>query len=101
MQGLFQSTRCAQQPNAMLETIIYFVLPFSFTLMVACALTVLVSALVLYFRVRFINLNLQHPYLKQQTWERYPFSIKATILLDYFLRLSFPKSKFWIAGQAN
>lgn len=86
----------------MFDTFVLYALPFSFTLLVACALTSLVSGLVLLlFRLRKTNEVLRHPYLKQHPWERYPLSIRATILLDYFLRLCFPKSKFWIAGQAN
>ncbi|PLC51237.1 hypothetical protein CR159_03115 [Pollutimonas subterranea] len=86
----------------MFQTFVLYALPFSFTLLVACALTSLVSALVLLlFRLRKTNEVLRHPYLKHQPWERYPLSIRAAILLDYFLRLAFPKSTFWIAGEAN
>ncbi len=86
----------------MFETFVLYALPLAFTLLVACAMTSLVSGLVLLlFRLRKTNEVLLHPYLKQRPWERYSFVIRATILLDYFLRLCFPKSKFWIAGQAN
>lgn len=86
----------------MLQNLAFYALPFSFTLLVACALTALVSALVLLlFRIRKTNEILRHPYLAHQPWERYPLQIRAAILLDYFLRLTFPKSKFWIAGEAN
>lgn len=86
----------------MFDLFVLYALPISFTLLVACAMTSLVSGVVLFiFRVRATNLALRHPYLDRQSWERYPFSIKAAILMDYFLRLSFPKSKFWVAGQAN
>jgi hypothetical protein len=86
----------------MFHTLLLYALPFSFTLLVACAMTSTVSAVVLLlFRLRETNQTLKHPYLSQRPWERYPLSIKAAILLDYFLRLSFPKSTFWIAGQAN
>jgi hypothetical protein len=86
----------------MLETFALYALPFTFTLLAACALTALVSGLVLLlFRLRRTNEVMQHPYLKQYPWERLPISIRAAILLDYFLRLSFPNSKFWVAGTAN
>ena len=86
----------------MLQNFAFYAMPFTFTLLVACALTSLASGVVLLlFRLRKTNEVLRHPYLKQQTWERYPLPIRAAILLDYFLRLCFPKSNFWIVGQAN
>jgi hypothetical protein len=86
----------------MFQTFLLYALPFSFTLLVACALASAVSLVVLVlFRLRQTNQTLRHPYLDRQPWERYPLSIKATILLDYFLRLAFPKSKFWLARDAN
>ena len=30
-----------------------------------------------------------------------PLSLSAPILLDYYLRLAFPKRRFWVIGQAN
>lgn len=86
----------------MFTTFVFFALPFVFTLFVACALTVVVSGIVLWiFRARPTNQALQHPYLKQQSWERYPLSIRASIFMDYFFRLCFPNTTFWIVGQAN
>ena len=86
----------------MFDTFTFYALPFSFTLLVACALTALVSAGVLFlFRLRITNQTLRHPYLDKFPWARFPLSIKAAILLDYFLRLSFPKSNFWIIADAN
>lgn len=86
----------------MFEIFVFYALPFSFTLLVACALTALASGLMLFlFRLRKTNEVLRHPYLKQHPWERYPLAIRAAILLDYFLRLCFPNSKFWIIGHAN
>lgn len=86
----------------MLETFAFYALPFSFTLLVACAMTAIVSGFVLLLlRLRKTNEIFRHPYLKQHAWERYPLSIRATILLDYFLRISFPTRTFWIIGQAN
>lgn len=87
---------------AAMSTFIYFALPFTFTLLVACALTCLVSGIVLVFlRRRATNEAMRHPYLDHQAWDRYPLPIRMAIMLDYFLRLCFPTSQFWIAGNAN
>lgn len=85
----------------MLETVILYLLPFSFTVLVACVMTCVVSALFLYMNIRRINQLMRHPYLKQYRWEQLPATVKLTITLDYFLRLSFPRSKWWVFGQAN
>lgn len=86
----------------MLENLAFYVLPFSFTLLVACVLTTLVSGgVLLMFRMRVTHQTLRHPYLDKFPWERLPLSIKAAVLLDYFLRLAFPKSTFWIIADAN
>ncbi|HUH59770.1 MAG TPA: hypothetical protein VL001_06785 [Candidimonas sp.] len=86
----------------MLTTFIAYALPFSFTLLVTCVLASVVSGIMLWvFRLRRTNEIMRHPYLAQHPWARYPFSIRAAILLDYFLRIVFPKSSFWVAGQAN
>lgn len=85
----------------MLETLIIYVLPFSFTILVACILTCLVSALFLYLNIRRINQAMRHPYLQKYRWEQLPATVKLTITLDYFLRLSFPRGKRWVFGQAN
>ena len=83
------------------ETIIPYILSFSFTILVACVLSCLVSALFLYLNIRRINQAMRHPYLKKYHWEQLPATVKLTITLDYFLRLMFPRSKFWVFGQAN
>lgn len=85
----------------MLETVIAYLLPFSFTMLVACVMSCLVSALFLYLNIRRINLAMRHPYLKKYTWEQLPATVKLSITLDYFLRLSFPRAKPWVFGQAN
>lgn len=86
----------------MLTNLINYAFPFSFTILVACALTCLVSMLMIFlFRIRAINQAMQHPYLKKQPWERHAISTRATILLDYFLHLMFPQRKKGMAGQAN
>lgn len=85
----------------MLETVVTYLLPFSFTVLVACVMACVVSALFLYLNIRRLNLAMRHPYLKQYQWEQLPATVKLTITLDYFLRLSFPRSKWWVFGQAN
>ncbi|AEC18950.1 hypothetical protein PT7_0410 [Pusillimonas sp. T7-7] len=86
----------------MFDNFVFYALPFSFTLLVACFLTAMVSAgVLLLFRLRVTHQTLRHPYLDKFPWTRFPLSIKAAILLDYFLRLSFPKSSFWIIRDAN
>lgn len=86
----------------MLTNFAYYALPFLFTVLVACALTTLVSGLYLWlFRIQITNNTLRHPYLDHQAWDRYPLPLKIAMLLDYFLRLAFPSSQFWIIGHAN
>jgi len=86
----------------MLTEIPHVLLPLAFTLFVACALTTLVSGLaLLLFKRRRLNQVMQHPYLQQRAWEALPWSARATILLDYFLRLAFPRKTAWMCGDAN
>ncbi len=77
-------------------------LPFILSLLVACFVIATVSLLYLAFgSLRETNALLKHPYLTQQPFNRYPLGIRGAILLDYFLRLFFPNSTFWLAGHAN
>ena len=86
----------------MLSTFLFYAIPFCFTLLVACALTSLVCGIYLFvFRIRPTNQEFKHPYLSQAPWERYPMSIRLAMLLDYFFRIAFPRSHFWIVGNAN
>jgi len=86
----------------MMTDILHFLLPVSFTLLVACALTALVSLVVLLlFKRRRLNQVMRHPYLDKHPWEAFPWRIRATILLDYFLRLAFPHRTNWVFGDAN
>jgi len=85
----------------MLETVVFYLLPFSFTILVACVLACLVSALFLYLNIRRINLAMRHPYLKQYRWEQLPTTLKLSVTLDYFFRLTFPRSKWWAIGHSN
>lgn len=86
----------------MFQTFLLYAMPFTFTLMMACALGALASGFyLLFFRVRPTNEMLRHPYLNQHPWERFPLSIRLAIMLDYFFRIAFPNSTFWIVGNAN
>src|SRR5690606_16999611 len=88
--------------SAMFDTILSAALPLAFTLLVACCLTSLICGLaLLLFKLRKTNEALQHPYLQQRPFGRFPMGVRATILMDYFFRLNFPRSRFWIIGQAN
>jgi len=78
------------------------VLRISFSLFVTCAAVCLISAIYLYlFKLRRANEIMQHPYLTRAPYDRLPMSLRVGILLDYFLRVSFPDSRFWLAGHAN
>lgn len=86
----------------MLSEFVRYALPLAGTLMIACALTSLVSgAYLLLFNLRRSNQVLRHPYLDQYPWEKLSFSLKAGVLLDYFLRLNFPKRQSSLFGNAN
>ena len=77
-------------------------LVFSFSLFVACSFVFLVSGTyLLMFKIDKANRLLKHPYLAQRTFKQYKIGIRMTIVLDYFLRLTFPHSTVWLAGSAN
>lgn len=74
----------------------------SFSLFVPCFITFSLCGLALFFFKREqINAELRHPYLQYRPFKRYPLSIQAAIMLDYFFRLMFPHSRFWLIGHAN
>ena len=86
----------------MFNSIYAYVVPFVFSVFVACFLASLISGLaIILFKLRKTNELFQHPYLKQQAFERYPLSIRLSMLMDYFFRISFPRSRFWLIGDAN
>ncbi|NQW85449.1 MAG: hypothetical protein HQ450_16020 [Alcaligenaceae bacterium] len=77
-------------------------LHFAFTTFVTCAMVFFISgAYLMLFKIRYANELFKHPYLKERAFNQYSLSIQMTIVLDYFLRLAFPKSKKWIAANAN
>jgi hypothetical protein len=78
------------------------VLSFAFSLFVACSFVFFVSGLyLLFFKIQKANRLFKHPYLAERSFQSYPWSIRMGIVLDYFLRLTFPKSKVWLAGHSN
>jgi hypothetical protein len=77
-------------------------LQFAFTTFITCAMVFFISgAYLMLFKIRYANELFKHPYLKERAFNQYSLSIQMTIVLDYFLRLAFPKSKTWIAANAN
>jgi len=84
-----------------MDSVTPYILSFSFTILVACIMCFLVSALFLYLNMRRINLAMRHPYLDKYRWEQLSATVKLTITLDYFIRMTFPRSKWWVFGQAN
>jgi len=86
----------------MFSFFVYYALPLAFTVFVACVLTTAVSGTVLLaFKLRETNQMLRHPYLEHRPFEQYPIAVRATILMDYFLRLAFPGRRFWVLEEAN
>ena len=88
--------------RTMSNALYFYILPIVFWLFVACFVSACVSALtLLLFTLRKTNEAFQHPYLKEQPFERYSFSIRLSMIMDYFFRICFPHSQFWLVGQAN
>lgn len=74
----------------------------TFGIFLLCFAVCTVCGLLLFFINRDrVNEVLQHPYLQYKPFRQLPFTIRATILLDYFLHIVFPKRRFWVIGQAN
>ncbi|MEI6117147.1 MAG: hypothetical protein WCP99_21600 [Burkholderiales bacterium] len=77
-------------------------LVYSFSLFIACSFVFFISgAYLLLFKIDKANQLFRHPYLDQRAFKQYPLNIRSMIVLDYFIRLTFPKSTVWIAGNAN
>lgn len=77
-------------------------LVFSFSLFIACSFVFFISgAYLLLFKIDKANQLFKHPYLAQRSFKQHPLNLRLTIVLDYFLRLAFPNSNSWMAGNAN
>jgi len=84
-----------------MNSVLTYVFTFSFSLLVACFAAASVSGAVLFLTSRRINAAFQHPYLEKRAFHQYPFSIQAAITLDYFFRISFPRTTWSLIGDAN
>ena len=84
-----------------MNSVLPYVFTFSFSLLVACFAAAIVSGLVLMLTSRRINQAFQHPYLEKRAFHHYPFAIQAAITLDYFFRISFPRTTWSLIGNAN
>ncbi len=74
----------------------------AFSLFVLCFITCSISGVVLFFvKIKRINAVLKHPFLQHRPFKAYPLAIQSCILLDYFFRLMFPHTRFWLIGNAN
>ena len=77
-------------------------LVYSFSLFIACSFVFFISgAYLLMFKIGKANQLFRHPYLDQRSFNQYPLNIRMMIVLDYFVRLAFPKSTVWLAGNSN
>lgn len=77
-------------------------LMMTFSLFTLCFITCLISGAVLFFlKAKRANDVMRYPLLKQHPFKAYPFSVQASIFLDYFFRLMFPGVSFWLIGHAN
>ncbi|HEX7750205.1 MAG TPA: hypothetical protein VF445_15805 [Bordetella sp.] len=74
----------------------------TFGLFMLCfAIVMVCGVLLFYIKHENVNAVMQHPYLQYKPFRQLPLTIRATILLDYYLRLAFPKRRFWVIVQAN
>jgi hypothetical protein len=79
-----------------------YALTTALNLSATCFLIVVVSLATIYmFKLDRINDALRHPMLQHAPFKRLPRSLQAGILLDYFLRLAFPRAQRSVFGQAN
>lgn len=83
------------------NTPIAYVFTFSFSLLVACFSAAAISALAVWLTHRRINTFFKHPFLEHRAFHQYPLAIQASIMLDYFLRIVFPRSTWSLLGHAN
>ena len=78
------------------------VFQLTFGIFVLCfAVCVICGLLLFYIKHEQVNAAMQHPYLQYKPFKQLPLTIRATIMLDYYLHLAFPKRRFWVIGQAN
>jgi hypothetical protein len=88
----------------MIDPVLYSAaLRIAFSLFIACmCANIVCGATLFFFKTARVNAVLRHPYLQRRSFRQYPFSVRATITLDYFLRLAFPGREFWtVVKEAN
>jgi hypothetical protein len=86
----------------MSSPIYLYALTAAFNIFIACAFVSAISlATIWFFKLDRINDTLRHPLLQHRPFRQYPRAIQAGILLDYFLRLLFPRARKGLFGQAN
>jgi hypothetical protein len=86
----------------MTSPIFLYALSTAFNAFVACFLLTTISLVTIYFfKLNRINDVLKHPFLEHGPFKKFPRSIQTGILLDYFLRLMFPKATYGMFGEAN
>lgn len=74
----------------------------TFGIFVLCfAVLAICGLLLFYIKHERVNAVMQHPYLQYKPFKQLPLTIRATIVLDYYLHLVFPTRRFWVIGQAN
>jgi hypothetical protein len=79
-----------------------YALAAAFNVFVACFFVSAISlATIYFFKLDRINDTLRHPLLQHRPFRQYPRAIQAGILLDYFLRLLFPRARKGLFGHAN
>jgi len=78
-----------------------YLFTFSFSLLVACFMAAALSGFAILMMHRRINALFKHPFLEHRAFHQYPLSIQSGMMLDYFLRVAFPRAKWSLAGHAN
>ena len=74
----------------------------AFNIFIACFFVSVISLATIYlFKLERINDTLRHPFLQMRPFKQFPRAIQAGILLDYFLRLLFPRATYGLFGHAN
>jgi hypothetical protein len=74
----------------------------SFSLFIACVFAFFIAGgYLLLFKIKKANHLFKHPYLEGRAYSQYPLNLRMEILLDYFIRLVFPKSTVWLAANSN
>lgn len=83
-------------------TALTYAISLFFVVLASCLAICVISALILFvFRAKRINDAMVHPLLAYGPFGRLPWTARIEIVLDYFFRMMWPRSRFWLVGQAN